>query len=460
MDERNGAFANEMGAYVAEVPTERLEVEITALGAHLAAATCRWLLLVGEFDRRQGWWAWGCNDCAHYLNWKCGVDRRTAREQVRVARALPGLPKTREAFSRGDLSYSKVRAITRVGTPENEETLVEWARHGTTAHLEKIVRAYRGVLRAQELEAVNERHARRYARWHHDDDGSLVFSARLDPEAGALLLAALEAMGKGGQGGSAEPPFPREDLEALRADALLTVAAAALAAQAAEHPVPEVVVHVDLEVLAGDMDEGRCELADGQALAPETARRLACDAGVVTVVEDGEDNPLHVGRRRRTPPSALRRALASRDGGCRFPGCGARRFLHAHHVLHWGKGGETELPNLVTLCSKHHRMVHEGRFTCEAAPERAGFIFRRPDGRLLETEPFTVDPIHQGRNEADCRLGLDLAADAGRCLWAGERLDLGMAVEGLLLLDGRYYDDGFSAAVAREMAATEREATP
>lgn len=438
MEERNGALSGDLAGDVAAVPLERLEAEITSLNAHLSAATCRWLVYVGEFDRRGGHETWGCYDLAQYLNWKCGIDRRTAREHVRVARALPGLPRTLDAFSRGELSYSKVRAITRVATPENEEALVDWARHGTASHLERIVRGYGTVLRNLEMQQVNERHARRSVRCHQDDDGSTVLTARLDPEAAAEVMAALEAMEKE-QAGSAEPRVtPREDPETLRADALVAMAEAAMAGLKAEHPtasIPEVVVHVDVDVLADDA-EGRCELAGGTGLAPETARRLACDARIVVMVEDADGNPLHVGRRRRTPSAALRRALASRDGGCRFPGCEARRFLHAHHVQHWGRDGETEPGNLLTLCSKHHRLVHEGGFTCHAEGANE-FVFQTPDGRAVQTRPATVVPLLGGRDEADARIGLELAADAGRCRWGGENLHLDCATDALWCLDGR-----------------------
>jgi uncharacterized protein DUF222/HNH endonuclease len=418
---------------LAELPLERLEAEITGLNAYLSAATCRWLLMVGEFDRREGFWAWGCKSCAHYLNWACGIDQRTARDQVRVARRLPELPVTTEAFSTGELSYAKVRAITRVATPENEETLVELARHGTASHLERIVRAYRRVLGANNPDEVKERHQARYARWHWDDDGSLVLSARLDPEAGAVMRAAIEAMAKELESGSAEPL--RDEPEVRMADALAAVAEAAMAGANPRAATPQVVVHVDVDVLADDEAEGRCELEDGPALAPETARRLACEAGLVTVIEDGEDNPLSVGRRRRTPPSALRRALAARDESCRFPGCEQRRFVHAHHVHHWARGGETALGNLVLLCSKHHRLVHEGGFGCDVDPAGT-IVFHCPDGRRVETRPFTVEPLHHGRTEADERLDLDIAPDAGQCLWDGARLHLADTVESLLVADG------------------------
>jgi hypothetical protein len=408
------------------LPLERLEAEISGWNAQLSAATCRWLLLVGEFDRRRGWEAWECHNCAHYLDWMCGIDRRTAREHLRVARSLAELPATQSAFARWELSYAKVRAITRVATGETEETLVEWARHGTASHLERIVRGFRKVKRTLELEEANRRHAARYARWRWNDDGSLAFSARLDPEAGAQLIAAIEGMTVL-QGGSAEPPSTQEAPDARHADALVGLAEGALAGGAeglAAH-VPEVVVHVDVAVLSDDA-AGDCLLDDGPALTPETARRLACDAGIVAIVEDAEAHPLNVGRRRRRPPSALRRALAARDGCCRFPGCGSRRYLHAHHVVHWSRGGETRLGTMVLLCSKHHRAVHEGGYICRLSSEHGELIFLRPDGRPIELPPT---------DEASSAFAYQAATDAGRSLWAGEHLDLDLAVAGLCLLD-------------------------
>lgn len=147
----------------------------------------------------------------------------------------------------------------------------------------------------------------------------------------------------------------------------------------------EVVVHVDAATLAHDDEDGACELADGPALDPETARRLACDASVVRILErDGQ--PLSVGRKTRSVPPALRRALRSRDHSCRFPGCAQRRFLHAHHIDHWAHGGPTDLSNLIHLCAYHHRLVHEGGYTTERHTGD-GLRFRRPDGLAVPATP-------------------------------------------------------------------------
>jgi hypothetical protein len=314
------------------LPLERLEAEITTLAGHLAAAECRWLLMVAEFDRRKGYEQWGCWCASQWLGLKCGLDERAAREKVRVARALDELPAIAEAFGRGQLSYSQVRALTRVAEPATEADLLMIARHATSPQLERLMRAYRGTLRREdESAAVNARHDRRYVRWHWEDDGSFVLVARLDPEDGAVVLAALEAMEKARPGGSMEPP---EDEPATRkadrpaaarkADALVAIARASLDGdpESGGGDRSQVVVHVDAPVLADNEADGRCELASGPALAPETARRLACDGATVTMVDRPDGTPLDVGRKTRRIALRLRRAVLARDKTCVFPGCG------------------------------------------------------------------------------------------------------------------------------------------
>src|SRR5262245_34270547 len=174
-------------------PLADLEAEITELAGHLNAAQHRWLTLIAEFDRREGWWDGACVSCAHWLNFKCGIDLGAAREKVRVAHALEGLPKISDAMSRGEISYSKVRAMTRVATPDTEEYLLSIALYGTADHVERVVRHFRRALEAEELSREARQHAGRTLHYHFDDDGSLVVKARLPAEAGALLLKALDA---------------------------------------------------------------------------------------------------------------------------------------------------------------------------------------------------------------------------------------------------------------------------
>lgn len=231
-----------------------------------------------------------------------------------------------------------------------------------------MARAYRRATRPDDLDEVNARHAERHLTWHRDDDGSLVVQGRLSPEDGAVVVKALEAAADvrsaERKSGSAEPPLPKEGADgwgARNADALATMAETLLATGPTAQPGGEryqVVVHADAETLAGhndgDYSDGDCcEIDDGPAIAAETARRLSCDASLVAMIEaDGE--PLNVGRKTRSIPPAIRRALRSRDGGCRFPSCTNRRFVDGHHVRHWG---ETSLDNLVELCRRHHRLA-------------------------------------------------------------------------------------------------------
>ncbi len=396
---------------------EALESEICALASHLAAATCRWLLLVAEFDASGGWAEWGVMSCAHWLSWRCGIGLTAGREHVRVGRVLRGLPLVQQAFASGELSYSKVRALTRVASEKTEAELVELARHATGAQLERLCRQYGRVLQATSANAA-AMHERQQLNTFWDDDGMLVVQGRLTPEDGAALLAALD------QAAASVPEATREfGGTAVRAQALVTLATRGGAPA-------EVVVHVDADTLAGDEIKSRSELGGGPALAPETVRRLGCDAAVVAMIErNGE--PLSVGRRTRAIPPALRRALRSRDQGCRFPGCTHEKHLHAHHIQHWAQGGPTEIGNLVQLCSHHHQLVHEGGYRVERGAG-ANLEFRRPDGRLIShwcgMRPASGSPIttqHQNRR-------LRIGSDTCRPLSAGDPLDYDIAVEGLI----------------------------
>ena len=172
---------------------ERLGDEITELAAHIHAATFQLLELIHEFDEQEGWSGEGVNSCAHWLNWKCGMNQGAAREKVRVAHALPDLPLISAAFREGKVSYSKVRAMTRVATPKNEEYLLSIANHGTAHHVERLVSQYRRLKRDEALELENIRHAQRELSWMMDSDGMWLFRGKFTAEQGALIARALEA---------------------------------------------------------------------------------------------------------------------------------------------------------------------------------------------------------------------------------------------------------------------------
>ena len=255
-----------------------LEKEICELAAHLAAATCRWLLLVAEFDARGGWAEWGVKSCAHWLSWRCGIGLHAAREQVRVANRIGELPLVRERFITGELSYSKVRAITRVATPETEADIVMIGRHATGAQLEKLAQRIPAGTARYDGERTSNTRARR-ARALLGGRRHAPVRGAASPENGALLLAAINAAAVDGEG----------HMPQRRAQGLMSVVRAETR-EGEDRPAPaELVVHVDVETLTKEQVGLRSEIEDGPVLAPETVRRLGCDAAVVSIVErDGK----------------------------------------------------------------------------------------------------------------------------------------------------------------------------
>ena len=423
---------------------ERLGDEIAELAAHLDAATARLLDLIREFDERAGWNT-GFRSCAEWLSWRVGMNLGAARERVRVARALPSLPRLAAALARGELSYAKVRALTRVATPETEERLLALGRAGTASHVERIVRGWRRVDRQAEAREAKLRHQNRALHLFHDDDGTVVLRGRLEPEVGALLVKALdaarEALYQGGFPQSftgprdplGDPPTPAQQ----RADALALLAATALHHGLKQGPEPsaaaeryQVVVHVDAPVLADPDQPGQSVLEDGTHVSAETSARLSCDASRTVMRHDDAGRIVEVAARNRTIPPALRRALQARDHGCRFPGCGSR-FTEGHHIRHWARGGPTTLSNLALLCRRHHRAVHEEGFEIARGPDET-LHFRRPDGELLPEAPIPPalgdEPVAvlRARHAA---AGLRITARTGLPVWLGERLDLGWAID-------------------------------
>ena len=421
-----------------------LEAQITELAGQLNAAEYRWLLLIAEFDRLEGWSDGRLRSCAHWLNFKCGLNLGAAREKVRVAHALAGLPKIAAAMARGELSYSKVRAVSRVACEATEETFLMIALHGTAHHVEKLVRGYRQAQQAAELSREAQQHVNRGVSYEYAEDGSLVLKARLPAVAGALVIQALKAaveripLKEICATGVQEQPIP---YASRCADALAAVAesflagsgsSAACSSHASSSPAStadryQVIVHVDAESLRQHSD-GRCEIEQGPSIPIQTARRVACDASLLSVLENEHGEPLDVGRKTRSIPPAIRRALRSRDAGCRFPGCTHERYVDAHHIEHWADGGETKLSNLVTLCRLHHRLVHEGQIRIETPPE-GGWRFVRPDGRHYEVIRRTA-PAYTGEELAHthAELGIHIDRDTAATRWRGERMDYELGV--------------------------------
>jgi hypothetical protein len=250
---------------------------------------------------------------------------------------------------------------------------------------------------------------------------------------GALVLKALEAAV---DEVSAEMSEGRPSRGARRADALVRISESFLqhGAEALNGgDRQQIVLHVDVETLR-DGCAGRCEIEDGPSMPAETARRLACDASIVSVLENEDGEPLNVGRKTRSIPPALRRALNSRDRGCRFPGCSNTRYVDAHHIHHWANGGETKLSNLVQLCRFHHRQVHEGRVGVQVLDDGA-VRFVRPNGESFESvAPDHTRPLSDWRQlqiqHEQQGVHIDNATAVSR--WRGESMDYPLGIEVLL----------------------------
>jgi hypothetical protein len=467
---------------------------IATHAAHLDAATHTLLTDLREFDNAGGWYKQGARTCAEWLSWRVSWSLATAREHLRVAHRLAELPLVDDALRCGTLSYCKVRAITRVATPANEALLLEDARYSTGAQLERICRKYATVLRAAKEPDERYDRERRYVRRQDLDDGMVKLEAVLHPEEAATVWAALEAVararreiardkkpveGDGAanasdgvvddgtinasdgvvEGGSAsasthaelaqlvariaaEPPPripPSERKHRFdRADALVAIARDVLRGERV-HAVPtELVVTVAAETLANPhtAPDPFAVTSDGTCVSAETARRLACDCGVVHMVEDADGKTLSVGRKTRSIPASMKRALLKRDTTCRFPGCCNRIYVEGHHIHHWANGGVTSLANLVNLCEFHHRFVHEYGYRVELDENQQPRFFD-PRGRLV-TEHVPRPPLRWSgmAKLVDDHRDLDVSAETNEPHWDGHRLNYPWIIDDLVRVDG------------------------
>jgi hypothetical protein len=318
---------------------DQLEADIISLAERINATEYEFLVLVREFDLRQGWKAYHFNNCAEWLVMRCGINVETAREKIRVARALFDLPVTSAAFQTGTLSYSKARSISRVATPHNEQKLVDFAFTANAQQVDKHCRDLRNVQKALSTPDANRAHKNRYLSRTFHADGTMTLSVELPREQGELVIKALEyamaeleassglevVVDEGEDdcevdyGDALEAAYSErrstkngDSLFQRQADALVKMAQGYLAGGkdktscTADHY--QVMVHVDEKALRGVPDEN-----SKSDLPIETVRRLCCDAALVTVTENEKGDPLHVGRKHRVVQPALRRALEARD---------------------------------------------------------------------------------------------------------------------------------------------------
>jgi Domain of unknown function (DUF222)/HNH endonuclease len=390
-----------------------LDLEICRLARKMNAETYGMLRLVRDFDDRFGFAKWGLPSCAEWLAWRCGLSLSAAREKVRTAQALRNLPAISAAFADGRLSYSKVRALTRVAHEGDEYLLLAYALDATASQVEERCRQIRNVEPESVHSARRAWERRSLALFRDRARGVVRITVELPEVDGELVGRAIEnAVAAGdvalGVEFTSSAERAADGWRAQQADALVAIAKAYLgggvdplggtaagagasaAVTATGDPVSarsrsavhstsiadhcQVVVHVDETALRGG--------AARADLPIETIRRLSCDGSLIAIVEDARGTPLDVGRKQRTVSTVLKRALWSRDRGCSFPGCHKTRYVDAHHIQHWANGGDTSLDNLTLLCTHHHTLLHEGGFTIHRDAS-GGIYFRRPDGRVI-----------------------------------------------------------------------------
>ena len=424
-------------------PGEKLGDEITELTAYINASTCHLLDLIREFDENEYWAEQGFLSCAHWLNFKCGFGMNSAREHIRVAKALVSLPKIRAQYTEGRLSYSKVRAVSRVGDETNEDYLLMMCEQGTAHHVERLVSQYRRAKKLQDPDFAMDQYARREVTWRYDDDGSIVIKARMPADQGEVVLKALDmAMDVAGVRPDAETASTHAVAASAanrRADALADVAETFLNNSDNNGSTADryqVVFHVRGEPEARPVSAANIE--HGPDVSAETSQRIACDCSKVQLTECDHGEPLSIGRKTRVIPNAIRRALQDRDGGCRFPGCTHMRYCDGHHIRHWADGGETCLDNIVLLCRHHHRLVHEGGFDCKRSADGEIYFVDRRSKRLPDYEKAVGITLAESlaflyRRYADARITSEsCSAKYG----AGDRIDWDLAVAAMFTQKG------------------------
>lgn len=304
-------------------------------------------------------------------------DSHQILDNIAAAHALEGLPLLSDAFRSGELGIDKVVELARFATEGTERRLIAWARGVSCGAVRR--RADREL--SHPIEDVRDAERYRSVTWWFNGEGTRFgLLADLPACDGAVIAKALQRTV------DELPVMPGEDgahgVHARRADALVALASARIAADA-DPDRATVVVHADLDALIGGT--GGCEIENGPVIHNETARRLLCNGRIQTVIEDRAGRLVGVGRISREPPAWMMRQLRHRDGGCRFPGCGVRRFAQAHHIVWWERGGATDLDNLLLVCSFHHKLVHEHGWSIRGRATEERWL--RPDGSTFVAGP-------------------------------------------------------------------------
>jgi hypothetical protein len=418
---------------LAALTTSEVADELTTWAGRVAAGEALLLAYIGEFDRRKGWTGIGVLSCAHWLSWRVGMSLKTATDRVRVARVLLTLPLTSAAFAAGELSFTQVRAITRMASPEDEAEYISIARHATGGQLERLAR---GIHRARKL---GEKAAAKAKGQQpppsppqftvtYEDDGDLRITIRVSAEDGAVVLAALEAA-RSDQDSEQTPASAEAAPGATAGEGFQRLCRIYLQQRAHLHPDRARRDRARLTVQVDPLS-GWARLPDGELLTPGVAGATGLTFPRGTVLRGMKRSDLtrfDAGRRSRKAGQALRELLGVLDGErCRFPSCSRRRRLHAHHIIFWGDKGRTDLANLVLLCTRHHTLVHEEGFRLVLHPtSRRLTVTTRQGTSVPHRQPLPWRPV----SELDPNQRIDSATLPPT---VHDRLDLHYAVSVLL----------------------------
>ena len=363
--------------HTTEHTSDDLLAQLDEAHAALGAAHRRFLSLIGQAERQRLWEHDGARDFAQWLWMRYGMSDWKARRWIGAADALPTLPRTADALDRGELGIDKVVELTRFAAPDTEDGLVDWAQRVSAAR----IRREGDLVQAARVDDGADEDLRRSVRWAYTDEGKrFELHADLPAAQGAVVVSAIDRVA------ASVPPLPHETgpggVGARRADAVVAVCSARLASDA-DPDRATVVVHTRPGAGAGSIE-------GGGVVASSTLERLLCSARIETVSEDAGGRAIGVGRVTRVPPAWLLRQVRYRDQGCRFPGCGTRGFTQAHHIEYWRDGGRTDLDNLVTICTWHHKLVHEHGWWIKGSAE-GDLRWYRQDGTAYRAGPTPID---------------------------------------------------------------------
>lgn len=364
----------DMEAFAATDNDELAEV-IVQLHALLQATEVQLLAAIECFSQREAFADDGAVSMAGWLVERLAVSGSRAGAWAGVAHSLSSLPALSGKYASGELTFDQVKPLARVATAETDELLADRAVGLSVAQCEQLARRARPVSATEE----NADHEERFFRFRWRSRKLCYWGEASDVD-GATLL---DVLFKKADESPVDPETDTyEPLERRMSDALIGLASVRLG-DYSEAGRATVICHIDANTLAGL--PGEAELDAGPAIASETARRISCDSRFQIVLEQ-DGKAIGLSRRMRTVPPWLARQLRRRDCGCRFPGCGRAHYLHAHHIVHWADGGPTDPDNLVMLCSKHHRVLHERHWRILGDPH-GSLTFLRPDGRAYDSRP-------------------------------------------------------------------------